>query len=296
MGNTNDDQLATSTTRGPVANGGFSISPEPLVGDDAPLPVAAVASAARPAYEDLGELPATYNEDTLFLVARDPRWLFAYWDFNWTRLAKGAFRFGVPMFFLKIARADGAEELTVEVQPEARNWYVPVSAADTAYVAELGYYNADGAWTAAVQSGAARTPPDGLAEESLPVEFATLPATRTFEEMLALVREHMAAGESLLQAVARITGAFRAGAAPTWTDEQRRLLAALLGHTLIERMGLGSAELDELLRKQLLENLHSESASGFGPVWQRALGQPGESSLFSGVTSWGPASEENSGL
>ena len=108
----------------------------------------------------------------------------------------------------------------------------------------------------------------------------------------------MEEGESLLQAVARISGQglveFRAGQAPTWTDEQRRLLAALLGSALIDRMGLGSAEIDELLQKTLLERLHSESSSEFSTVWQRALGGPIESSLFSGVTgawsgvtSWG---------
>ena len=56
---------------------------------------------AAPAYEDLGELPASYLEDTLFLVARDPRWLFSYWDFNFGKYAPGTFRGGVRQFFLK---------------------------------------------------------------------------------------------------------------------------------------------------------------------------------------------------
>jgi len=195
------------------------------------------------------------------------------------------------MFFLKITRANGDEETVVEVKPEARNWYLPVSGSDTEYRAALGYFDTDGAWVAAVTSNAARTPPEALAEETLATEFVTMPAGLTFEEMIALVNERMTAGESLLQAVARIAGDGRAIAfgkgAPGWTDEQRRLLGALLGHAAIDRMGLGSAEIDELLRKQLLDTLHSESASGFGPVWQRVLEQVGgESSLFSGITSW----------
>jgi hypothetical protein len=111
----------------------------------------------------------------------------------------------------------------------------------------------------------------------------------SFEDLLGLVKSQMTEGESLLEAVARITGAgavaFRAGAAPTWTDEQRRILAALLGDS---RISLGSAEIDELLRKAITERLHSESASALGAVWQRAMYvPPGESSLFSGITSWG---------
>src|SRR5688572_8995436 len=58
--------------------------------------------AVQPAYEDLGDLPASYNEDTLFCTARDPRWLFCYWDYDWTKVPAGAFQYGVPMFFLRI--------------------------------------------------------------------------------------------------------------------------------------------------------------------------------------------------
>lgn len=290
MGNKKSDQQSSSPDNGPAKSAGFSLSPAPLVGVDAPAPAAAHEAHALPEFESLGELPVSYHEDTLFLVARDPRWLFSYWDFDWTKIQKIAFRFGVPMFFLKIWRADGAEETTVEVRPEARNWYVPVGAPDTEYSAELGYYGTDGAWIVAVKSKGARTPPEALADEQHAAEFVTLPAGMSFEQMLALVSERMAAGESLLQAIARITGSavgVRAGEAPEWTDEQRRLLATLLGHTVIDRMGLGSAEIDQLLRKQLLENLGSESASGLGAIWRSALAQAGgESSLFSGVTSW----------
>ena len=39
-----------------------------------------------PAYEYLGELPESYGTRRLFLAARDPRWLYAYWDFSWQQL------------------------------------------------------------------------------------------------------------------------------------------------------------------------------------------------------------------
>jgi uncharacterized protein len=300
MGNTNDEQQASSTSNGTVKGTGFSLSQEPLIHSETLTAEVAVAerplASTAPDFEDLGDLPSTYDEDTLFLVARDPRWLFSYWDFDWAKVPNTAFRFGVRVFYLRLLKADGGEEATIEIRPEARNWYVPVSLPNTEYYAELGHFGAYGDWVPCVRSSMASTPPEALAAEALPAEFATVPAGLTFEQMLALVNEHMEAGESLLQAVARITGdgrevAFRAGESPTWSDDQRRLLAALLGNVLIDRMGLGSAEIDELLRKQLLEKLHSESASGLGPVWQRALEQPGgASSLFSGVTSWGGAS------
>src|SRR5690242_6325429 len=36
-----------------------------------------------PAYEYLGELPETYGTKSLYLVARDPHFLYAYWDWSW---------------------------------------------------------------------------------------------------------------------------------------------------------------------------------------------------------------------
>jgi hypothetical protein len=300
MGNTNDDNTAAalsgSETSTPVNRPGFTLMPEPIVGLEPEVakyevaPEAVASELASPAFEELGELPATYFEDRLFLTARDPRWLFAYWDFDWSKVPAGAFRYGVPMFFLRISRTHGAEETCVEIKPEARNWYVPVNSPGTGYFADLGYFNNEGTFVSCVRSREAATPPDALAEENQPIEFATAPAELTFEQLLELVRGQMAEGESLLCAVARITGAgdirFRAGEPPTWSEEQRQLLAALLGQSLIDRMGLGSAELDELLRKTLLEKLHSEAASGFGAAWQRAMGFGGESSLFSGFGAW----------
>jgi hypothetical protein len=101
------------------------------------------------------------------------------------------------------------------------------------------------------------------------------------------VEEQMAAGESLLDAVARITGegrkiAFAAGAAPEWTDEQRALLAALLGHSLVDRIGLGSAEIDQLIRRELQSKLHSETASGLSGRFMELAGGTMPTSLFSG--------------
>ncbi len=249
----------------------------------------ASGTSGTPAFENLGDLPASYQEDTLFLVARDPRWVFTYWDFDWIKYSASAFRGGVKQFFLKISTAAGADQALIEINPEARNWYVPVSSPDTAYVAEIGFFEKSGAWNRIVQSGVAVTPADALSRDSV-ADFATVPAHLTFERLLELVKEKMMEGESLISALARIAGEgrleFRAGMAPNWTDEQKRLLAALLGDTLVDRLGLGSDQIDQLLRKQLQQKLHSESASGLSGALLETLG-PSSSSLFSGIgASW----------
>src|SRR4029434_10897415 len=295
MGNTTNDQSGNPLGSDKTKNSGaFSLSAAPAVGDAAAGEVhkyeIGAQTHAEPAFEDLGALPGTYFEDTLFLIARDPRWLFAYWDFDWTKYPDAAMRGGFAQFFLRILKADGTQETIVEITPEARNWYVPVTAPDTLYFAEIGFFARDGGWVPAVASGVTKTPPDSLAEESA-ANFATVPLHLSFERMLELVQQRMQEGESLLDAVARLTDegrriVFQAGKAPTWTDEQRALLAALLGHSLLDRIGLGAEEIDQLLRKQLLERLHSEGASGFA-VELSEIFQPSVSSLFSGVgASW----------
>src|SRR5260221_3767169 len=37
--------------------------------------------------EYLGELPDAYGTGRLFLTARDPHWLYAYWDLTWQQMA-----------------------------------------------------------------------------------------------------------------------------------------------------------------------------------------------------------------
>jgi len=295
-GNAGDSKMGTSfqVSKDPVVYGEKEALTEGIVEGDshkfevAPRPV---ESNLAPVYEDLGDLPGSYNEDTLFLTARDPRWLFTYWDFNWGRYAPAAMRGGISQFFLKITTTSGTQEALVEINPEARNWYVPVSQPGAEYFAEIGFFTKEGAWHKVVHSAPAATPSDGLDPDTA-AAFATVPAHLTFERLLELVKEKMIEGESLITALARIAGEgrleFRAGQAPTWSDDQKRLLAVLLGDTLINKIGLGSEEIDQLLRKQLQEKLHSESASGLsmGASLMETLA-PGPHSLFSGIgASW----------
>jgi uncharacterized protein len=297
MSESNPDPTKSSASTAAKKNGAFQIAREPVIGGAEGVEAYKFeigsategASGAVPAYENLGELPPTYFEDTLFLVARDPRWLFSYWDFNWAKYPATAFRGGVKQFFLKVTTAAGADAALVEINPEARNWYVAVNSPETAYFAEIGLFDRTGKWQRVVQSGVAVTPSDSLADDGS-ADFATVPAHLTFERLLEMVKAKMLEGESLIEALARIAGEgrleFRAGKAPNWTDDQKRLLAALLGDTLIDRLGLGSEEIDQLLRKQLQQKLHSESASGLSGAILETLG-PTTSSLFSGIgASW----------
>ncbi len=241
------------------------------------------ASSAAGYEEHFGALPDSYNHNSLFLTARDPHWLFSYWDFKGDHIPAQHRREGRKAFYRKVYRICGEVETLVEINPSAKNWYVAVRHGGTIYHAELGYFDTQDNWQCLLRSGNAQTPPDALASEDNQ-RFATVQQALSFEELQALVHQHMLEGETLLEAVTRITSEgqvrIQASQPPAWTNEQRRLLAMLLGESLVNAASLGSAEIDQLLRRSLQQRLHSEAASGLSGAWGGLLA-PGEASLFS---------------
>jgi len=300
MGNSNSGTTDEIGGEKPKKNGAFQISQEPL--GDAPLPdtgahkfesireeIPEFSAAPAPAFEDLGELPQSYGDDTVFLIARDPHWMFSYWDVNWPAWQPKA---ALGKFYLKLFGADGAAELTTEIHPEARNWYLPVKHAGSPYFAELGFFGADGEWVTIVRSSTTATPQDQFSE-STEADFATVPIHLTFQHLVEMVRGHMQEGESLIAALARLQGEgrrllFQPGKAPDWSEEQKQVLAALFGQEVVERIAMGSGEIDQLLRKELLEKLSTESASELVAKSRlSALLGPTETSLFSAFAAGG---------
>ncbi len=248
----------------------------------------APGAPSSPAYEDLGALPGSYGTTELFLIARDPRWLFTYWDVNWAQFPTSKMRDGERKIFLKILESNGTEESSLEINPDARNWYVPVQKSGTEYVAELGFYNREGDWQAISRSKPASTPPDSLSEDAH-AQFATLPFHITFQRLIEMVKTSMSQGETLSQVLARLQGqGLQPGNMPQLTDEQRKVLTALVGDEALSS-NMSSGEIDRLLRKSLLEKLQSESSSEIADKGRLAELLSTSSSLFSALgSSWGP--------
>jgi len=267
-------------------------------------PQPAVTVPELPPYEDLGALPATYGSKSLYLVARDPQWFFCYWDVDWGEYPR------IPggRVILKIFNADGAEVYSTPVNPDARNWYAPVPRPNATFYAEIGFINADGAWEVVARSGDALTPSDSVAAEAGD-QFATVPFHLAFQKVLDMVKISMEQGESLLTALSRIQAegrrlVYALGSAPNWSDEQRRLLAALLGNELTELFKLPPKEIDGLLRAQLKERLSSENVAGSllesailagpaGAASAGAFGSPGSPGSWAELGSWTRAAESS---
>jgi hypothetical protein len=98
----------------------------------------------------------------LFLIPRDPHSLFAGWGFtaNESRDIVASSRDGNLWLQIYIDHFDTPPVAQVPLAITASHHFVPVARADAAYLAQLGYYSADGDWTSLSTSDPVRTPPD----------------------------------------------------------------------------------------------------------------------------------------
>jgi hypothetical protein len=159
-------------------------------------PRAAKSSGAD--IDNLGDLPRSYGDESIFVIAQEPHWLFCYWDYKLTEGVQGA-------VFLRHGR-EGAPrpEAEVPVPAETNSWYLSVRDADADYYVELGHYNG-GHWKTLTRSGTVLTPRDTLAGFGEPV-FANMPFHATFQQLVEKLRGEMREGESLAAALARLQG------------------------------------------------------------------------------------------
>lgn len=129
-----------------------------------PHPAGPAREVLAPRHESLraefeNPLLPGYGEARLWIVARDPRWLFAYWEFDPNEHPAVKSADGSEHVYLRVTRGDGTLETTLEILPSVGHWYVPVSQPDTDYVAELGFFAQGGIWAFVARSGSTRTPP-----------------------------------------------------------------------------------------------------------------------------------------
>jgi len=260
----------------------LKIPPILLEGDVPPAPAVSgpgqryalgpTASATAGAAVPGAELPEAYGTQQLFLAARDPRWLYAHWDFSREQLRKYNGLSVDGHLLLRVYRGapEGEPLSQIHLHPESRDWFVPVPAAGAKYLAELGYYDATRKWVSLTRSGATFTPPDSLSEDTS-VRFATIPPETPFSELRAMVkgavREHLPLVEAMQQMRAQ---GYRDLPAPEeiendWTPDQEKALGEVISIDHLRRIWIGSLEITELIRRQLQEQVSSIAAAQFSP-------------------------------
>ena len=241
---------------------------------------------------EAGELPDSYGTQRLLLAARDPYWLYAHWDLTREQLKKYNALSADRHLVLRVYKgAVGGKPFSeTHVHPESRNWFVNVGQANTKYVAELGYYESGGGpWFTISTSAATLTPPDTMSDD-LSVWFETLPTDLQFDQLVQLMKSAVKENVPLMEAMQQLRAAGFKGlpspqtiSAGRWTQDQERALGEVISMDAVRRIWMGSLEITELIRRQLVQELSSAAAAQFSmpSAWSGAVSS--FSSPFGGV-------------
>jgi len=220
---------------------------------------------------EAGELPEAYGTKRLLLAARDPRWLYAHWDLTRDQLKEynslSADRHLVVRVYKDEIRGQAASE--IHVHPESRNWFINVPQGGAKYLAQLGYYTGKGQWTTVSTSDATLTPPDTMSSDDS-VWFETLPVELQFQQLLQLVKMAVKENVPLMEAIQQLRASgFKGLPDPArvsperWTAAHDKALSELITMDRVRRIWIGSLEITELIRRQLLHDRSSAAVSQF---------------------------------
>lgn len=128
------------------------------------LPVCAAPAQTR-------DLPSQYGDHHIFVMVRDPYWLFTYWELRCDRSAEILESQGAnaeescPVLRVYDLTEGGAHSdyFDIALSENSHNWYVRVSA-NRSYAVEVGRLLRDGRFIALARSNQVRTPRDAMSE------------------------------------------------------------------------------------------------------------------------------------
>lgn len=235
-----------------------------------------------PAYEYLGELPDAYGTKKLFLVARDPYFLFAYWDLTPDQFNELVHQADGGNVFLHLHLEGGERLQQIAVPGWTKNWYLHANRPGATFYAELGIYRG-GQFQAVARSGNASAPPDTVSWRT-EARFATLPFHVSFRELVDLIGRHIRPGEELVDALTRLQEegfAFPFDVHHVPRGQGNEAVYDYLGEALYRRYRVGSFDFTEILRRRWEENRTLSS------------GQWATSGAFTSPSSWGAPAQRD---
>jgi hypothetical protein len=128
-----------------------------------------------PPADRYADLPAGYGINRVVAMARDPAWIYAYWEITPEGLADGRRRVGdgEARLTLRVCDlTDGTERASffdIEVYHRIGNWYIEVGKGGRTFVVEIGAKSGRGEFAALARSNPTMTPAgrisDDLSEE-----------------------------------------------------------------------------------------------------------------------------------
>jgi len=112
-------------------------------------------------------LPSRYNDNRIVLLARDPWWLYTYWDISPQKvdqikaLIPPEERRGLR-WVLRVYNLEGNNFFDLDIIPEAGNWYINVNNPEKTWYIEIGLKTYKGRFFALASSNQVKTPYFGI--------------------------------------------------------------------------------------------------------------------------------------
>jgi uncharacterized protein len=231
-----------------------------------------------PAYEFLGYLPESYGTKKLFLVARDPHILFAYWDLNAVQYQEASRAASDGKVFLEVYVPGEGRVQQIHIWDCHKNWYLQVNRPDTNFVAQLGYYRGDGTFEVLARSSEVRTPRDTLSPNT-DARFVTIPFNVSFRELYDMIASQSQPGEELAETLARLQKSnfelpFQARVPRDLTETESDQLLEYLGDEEVRRHMVGSFEITEILKKRFETMVSSGQWASSAGAWVTSVSSP----------------------
>ncbi|MFN3659951.1 MAG: DUF4912 domain-containing protein, partial [Brevinematales bacterium] len=123
-----------------------------------------VSSSLIPDLSDIYDIPESYNENRLTLLVQDPYWIHAYWDLSQEtkqKLQSENLGLVIRLFYGE------KQTMDIEVNFNAKNWYINVPLPNVSYRGELGYVQ-HGVFISITGSNSITVPRDKPAEKTSP--------------------------------------------------------------------------------------------------------------------------------
>lgn len=151
-------------------------SPRPATGEarrPAPSESGDLGPDERPV---LGDLPWGYGEDRVTAIARDPYWIFVYWELTDEAIARARAELEAPDAACHLRVYDTTYRLfdgtnanwwtDVPIYRPANNHYVHVGRPASTFHIDIGVRSGDGRFARIARSGAVETPRDSIAADT----------------------------------------------------------------------------------------------------------------------------------
>ncbi len=213
-------------------------------------PAVRTVAPAQDAQPESGELPERYHDGRMGLLARDPHWMYCFWDLTVQQAERLWTGTGAALRILDTTDGRARVVETILLPSGSSSWYVHVDRPDRRYVCQLGKLNASGRFLLLLASNDSTVPPAGISQQ---------PAQRTLQT------------DPLSRAPEAPPSPRAAGQAQDSPQQMaERFLALSVGGG--PSTGLDSAESLHLLRERVAAGLSSEVMHSIGLVTQAPAG------------------------